>query len=150
MTAKIVEVVAKILEGINKNISLEEVNRELKKRKDFDQQTVSAAYSLVYDKVLLKRDSEIKESQMENVRFLSEEEKEILGIDNYNYLLHLANVGLLNKVDIEMLLEQVTMFPSETITKEDINWIILLSLVDFDNEILPGSRVLLYSSDTIN
>ncbi len=150
MTAKIVEVVAKILEGMNKNISLEEVNKQLNKRKDFDQQTVSAAFSLIYDKVLNKRDSRIKEAKVENIRFLSEEEKEILGIENYNYLLHLANVGLLNKIDIEMILEQITMFPAETISKDDINWIILISLVDFDNEILPGSRVLLYSSDTIN
>ncbi|RMD48737.1 MAG: DUF494 family protein [Ignavibacteria bacterium] len=150
MTSKVVEVVAKILEGMNKNISLEEVNKELRKKKEYDQQMVSAAFSLVYDKVLLKRNSSLKDSQVENVRFLSDEEKEILGIENYNYLLHLANVGLLNKVDIEMLLEQITMFPSDTVTKDDINWIILLSLVDFDNEILPGSRVLLYSTDTIN
>lgn len=150
MTSKVVEVVAKILEGMNKNISLEDVNKELRKKKEYDQQMLSAAFSLVYDKVLLKRNSELKDSQVENIRFLSDEEKEILGVENYNYLLHLANVGLLNKVDIEMLLEQITMFPSDTVTKDDINWIILLSLVDFDNEILPGSRVLLYSTDTIN
>ncbi len=150
MTSKVVEIVAKILEGMSNNISLEEVNKQLKKRKDFDQQIVSAAFSLVYDKVLSRKIRAIKEQKLDNIRFLSEEEKETLGIENYNYLLHLANVGLLNSIDIEMLLEQIMMFPTETIKKEDINWIILLSLVDFDNEILPGSRVLLYSSDTIN
>ena len=42
------------------------------------------------------------------------------------------------------------MFPENTITRNDINWIILISIVDFSVDILPGSRVLLYSSDTIN
>lgn len=150
MTSKIVEVVAKILEGMNKNVSLEEVNNQLKKSKEFDPQTLSAAFSLVYDKVLSKKAKTIEESEFDNIRFLSEDEKDILGHENYNYLLHLANVGLLNSLDIELLLEQITMFPTDTITKEDINWMILISLVDLDNDILPGSRVLLYSSDTIN
>jgi uncharacterized protein Smg (DUF494 family) len=51
---------------------------------------------------------------------------------------------------LEMTLEQIMMYPKETITKDDINWIILISLIDFNSDILPGSRVLLYSSDTIN
>lgn len=150
MTSKIVEVVAKILEGMNNNISLEEVNKQLKNSKEFDAQTVSAAFSLVYDKVLKRKTEAVENSKFENFRFLSDEEIEILGRENYNYVLHLSNVGLLNSFDIELLLEQITMFPTDTITKDDINWMILLSLVDFDNDILPGSRVLLYSTDTIN
>jgi hypothetical protein len=59
-------------------------------------------------------------------------------------------VGLLDPLDVDLLVEQMTMFPEEKVSKDDINWIILFSLVDFDAEVLPGSRVLLYSSDTIN
>ena len=48
------------------------------------------------------------------------------------------------------ILEHVGLFPENTVTKEDINWIILISLIDFNSEIPPGSRILLYTSDTIN
>jgi uncharacterized protein Smg (DUF494 family) len=151
MTAKVVEAVAKILEGLNKNRSFDEVNRELKKNKDFDQQTLSAAFGLVYDKILAKNSNRKKDAKREgNRRIFNEEEKEILGAENCNYLLHLLNVGLLDEESLEVILEQITLFPADKITKEDINWIVLISLVDLDSEYLPGSRVLLYSSDTIN
>lgn len=152
MTNKIIEVLAKILDGLNKNYSLEEVNSLLKESKDFDKKTVGVAYSLIYDKVLtnkLKREQN-KTSGKGKFRLLSEEEKEIIGLKNYNYLIHLMNVGLLESVDIEMIIEQIMMYPKDSISRDDINWIILISLVDFSSDILPGSRVLLYSSDTIN
>ncbi|MBL1211957.1 MAG: DUF494 family protein [Ignavibacteriae bacterium] len=152
MTEKIVEVLAEILERLNKNSTLEEVNTILSKNKKFDEQTLSAAFSLVFDKVLAQRISSSKKYNKanSNFRLLTEEEKEVIGIDNYNYILHLYNVGLLDYLDFEMILEQIMMFPAESITKDDINWTIFISLVDFNAEILPGSRLLLYSSDNIN
>lgn len=152
MTSKIVEVLAKILDGLNKNYSLDEVGSLLKKDKDYDTQTVGVAFSLIYDKVLsnkLKEESK-RTKNSKNFRMLSPEELEVVGTDNYNYLIHLVNVGLISNSDLEITLEQIMMYPKETITKEDINWIILISLIDFNSDILPGSRVLLYSSDTIN
>ena len=152
MTAKIVEVLAKILEGLKDNISIEEVTRLLNTNKDFDEQTVSAALGLVFDKFLTNRLELHKEgnSTSKSFRLLTSEEINIIGSENNEYIQHLVNVGLLEPLDVELLIEQMTMFPEERVSKDDINWIILFSLVDFDSEILPGSRVLLYSSDTIN
>lgn len=152
MTAKIVEILAKILEGLSNNFSIEEVNRSLIKSQQFDRQTLGIAFSLIYDKVLSKNAIEIRKQKekVKKIRILSEQEKELIGIDNYNYLLHLINVGLLDYSNMEAILDQITLFPESQITRKEINWIILLSLVDFDSEILPGSRVLLYTSDTVN
>ena len=151
MTAKIVEVLARILDGINKNIPLEELNTQLQKNKEFDKQTLSAAFSLVYDKVLAGKVLKDKISEgSKKIRLLTSEEREYLGVDNYNYIVHLMNIGLIDSIDIEIILEQLMLFPEDTINRDDINWIILISLVDFNSKILPGSRILLYSSDTIN
>lgn len=151
MTAKIVEVIARILDGLNNNISLEEVNNQLAIDKEYDKQTVSAAFSLVYDKVLTSKIVKDKSnSQIQNIRLLTEEEKDVLGIDNCDYLLKLWKIGLIDSADVEIILEQLMLFPSDSINREDINWIILVSLVEFNSKILPGSRILLYSSDTIN
>ncbi len=151
MTAKIVEVLARILDGINKNIPLEELNKQLLKNKEFDKQTLSAAFSLVYDKVLSGKilKDRVDESS-KKIRLLTDEEREFLGIDNYNYIIHLMNIGLIDSIDVEIILEQLMLFPEDSINRDDINWIILISLVDFNSKILPGSRILLYSSDTIN
>jgi len=152
MTTKVVEVLAKILDGLNKNISLEDVNKILSKEKQFDKQTVSAAFSLVYDKIT---DSKVlKQIDIDNsskgLRIFSEQEVEEIGIENYNYLLHIQNIGLIDTKDLEVLIEQILVYPTSKITLDDINWLILVSLVDYDSEILPGSRVTLFSSDTIN
>jgi uncharacterized protein Smg (DUF494 family) len=152
MTSKIVEVLAKILEGLSNNSSIEEVNRSLIRSQKFDRQILGIAFSLIYDKVLVRKsshDADIK-SPRTGVRVLSDKEKDVLGVDNYNYLLHLINVGLLDPENLELILDQITIFPETRVTRKEINWIILLSLVEFDSEILPGSRVLLYSSDTVN
>ena len=151
MTGKVVEAVAKILEGLNNNNSLEEVSKQLKIQKEFDQSTISAAFSLIFDKVLNKKvNRKDRKKNSDRFRMLTDEEKEFIGIENLNYITYLFNIGLMSAVDLEMVLEQIMMFPDESITRDDINWIIMISLIEFDLEIPPGSRVLLYSSDTIN
>jgi uncharacterized protein Smg (DUF494 family) len=149
MTTKFVEVLAKILEGLGQDYSFEEVNNRLLKEKTINKQTISAAFSWLYDKKLNKISNQ-KKSISKKIRFLNHEEIDLLGIENYNYIIHLINVGLLNSSDLDSILDQLFLYPGENITKEEINWIILFSLVDFSEDVLPGSRFLLYSSDTIN
>jgi uncharacterized protein Smg (DUF494 family) len=60
------------------------------------------------------------------------------------------NIGLIDSSDIEVLIEQILLYPTSQITLDDINWLILVSLVDYDSKILPGSRITLFSTDTIN
>lgn len=152
MTGKIVEVLAKILEGLSNNSSMEEINSKLMKNKQFDKKTLGIAFSLVYDKILTRKSVEINKEKIINksIRLLSELEKEILGLENYNYIMHLLNVGLLDAENLELILDQVTIFPENKVSRREINWIILLSLVEYESGILPGSRLILYSSDTVN
>ncbi len=152
MTTKVVEVLAKILDGLNKKYSLEDVSKNLSSENKFDKQTVSAAFSLVYDKIVANRIEKNIDfaEQNKNIRILSEEELDTIGVEYYSYLIHLQNIGLIDSSDFEILLEQILLFPTNNITLEDINWMILVSLVDYDSKILPGSRVTLFSSDTIN
>ncbi len=151
MITKIVEVIALILDNLNKDYTLEEVNKLLD-NKEYDRQTVSAAFSLLFDKVL---SSKIKKSDKKGIkpaafRVLSNEEIDLIGIDNYNYLLNLINLGLINSMDIELILEHANGLNGRVLSKDDINWIVFISLIDLNAGLLPGSRVLLYSSDTIN
>ncbi len=152
MTTKVVEVLAKILDGLNKDFSLEDVNNNLNKENKFDKQTVSAAFSLVYDKITINKIAKdiVNNNYTEGVRILSEYEIEAIGMDFYNYLIHIQNIGLIDPSDFEILLEKILMYPKNNISLDDINWLILVSLVNYDSKILPGSRATLFSSDTIN
>ncbi|MCF8265325.1 MAG: DUF494 domain-containing protein [Melioribacteraceae bacterium] len=150
--SKIIEVLAKILDYLNKNYTLDEVNSKLIRNKRFDSFTLSTAYSLIFDKVLSKRLNNFYYDNKpgEKFRIFTEEEKNFIGEENLNYIMYLANVGLLDISTLEMILEQLMLFPADKITKNDINWLIYISLIEFNSDILPGSRLLLDSHDTIN
>ena len=152
MTGKIVEILTKILETLHNKKSLEEVNKILTRNTEIDKKTLSIAFSIVYDKVLTNKHSfkSKKKEKQKKTRILTEEEKEILGPENHNYLLHLMNIGLLTAGDVDQILDQIMIFPESRISKDEINWIILISLVELNSNILPGSRVSLFSTDTIN
>jgi uncharacterized protein Smg (DUF494 family) len=116
-----------------------------------DEHTLSVAFSIIYDKILIKKKPSPEETdKSKSIRLLTEHEKDLLGIDNYNYLLHLINLSLLDATNLEAILDQVTIFPEMKLTRKEINWIVLLSLVEFESGVLPGSRVLLASSDIVN
>jgi len=152
MKPKIVDILAKILEGLSNNRSIEDINHYLMESKKYDNHTLGIAFSLLYDKILKNKlyDSQKKLEQSKSLRFLTDDEKIILGPENYNYIMHLMNVGLVTYDILETILEQITLFPDNSITQKEINWMVLFSIVDFDSDVPHGSRVLLYTSDSVN
>lgn len=151
MVTKIVEVITLILDNLKKDYSLEEVNKLLI-NKEYDKQTISAAFSLLFDKVLNSKINKNNNQHLKQKSFraLSDEELDLIGKDIYNYILNLFNLSLISNEDIEFILEHAYGLQDRALTKEDINWIVFISLIDLNAELLPGSRVLLFSSDTIN
>ncbi len=150
MNSKIVDILTKILEGIGKGYTIDEMNQYFLKKKKYDKQTLSIAFSLLFDKITFEKNKCEYDNNKKSIRFLTEEEKEILGIDNYNYILHLYNVGLISTDTMDEILEQVFLLPENNITKNDINWFVLFSIVDNHMIVPPGSRVLLFTSDSVN
>lgn len=151
MRTKIVEALAEILKEVKENNSIEEVSKALRDSNKFDEQTLSAAFNLVYEKLFNKQLLEGRViDRTKNFRILSDEELDVIGIDNYNYLLKLQNIGVLEELDFEKIIEQLANLPQGRISEDDINFIVLFSLVDLHNDIQPGSRIILISSDTIN
>ena len=152
IVAEIVEVLAKITEMKSKNISEEEVAETIQKESKYNKNTIAAAYSWLHEKYnknynlrLQRNDSESK-----SLRILSNEEKQQIGLKNYNYILHFYNIGLLTNNDFEEIVEELKLFPEDTIKTENINLLILAMFLDLDKLSLPGSRHLLYSTDNIN
>ena len=147
MKAKIVEILQIILEEMHESKSLEDINLSL--AKEMDKDAVNVAFSLLFDKIIYKR--EYMESGDNNSSFRVATEEEILnmGVDNYNYLLYLFNLGIFDNEDFNVIMEQIDFYPRSVLTREDINLIVLFSLMD-DAEMIPGSRFFLNTSDKIN
>jgi uncharacterized protein Smg (DUF494 family) len=152
MISEIVEVLAKIAKAISGNLSPEETVKSIAREKKYRQNVIAAAYSWIYEKIL--RDlPELKDETLvtsTGFRILSEKEISAIGLKNYNYLLHFHNIGLLNLDELELVLDQIKLLPDENVGEESINILILSLFLDIDKMTLPGSRLLLYSSDNIN
>ncbi len=152
MYTDILKVLVQISQGLGRQSSLDEINKQVEKYKYLNKNEIAAAYSWVYEKLLrdvVSRKIGISDFNR-GFRLLSEEEADHIGVENYDYLIHFFNAGLLNNEDLEFIIKQLMLFPEEEISKDEINTLILAIFLDIYNLDLPGSRILLYTSDTIN
>ncbi len=152
MTGDIVEILEKIVQAINNDYSFEEVELYINFEDKVDKTVIAAAYSWIYEKLLREyyQKKELKFDTGKSFRILSEEEISAIGLHNYNYILHFYNIGLVNNNELDIILDQIKLFPEESRSIENLNILILSVFLDLDDISTPGSRYLLYSSDTIN
>lgn len=112
----------------------------------------ASVISWLYEKIVrdISLEEDILETPAKNFRILSDKEISRIGLQNYNYLLHFYNVGLLKNKDFDYILEQIMFIDEDDHTNDYLNALILSIFLDINDVTLPGSRLLLNSSDTIN
>ena len=152
MVTEIVDLLADIFENMDKTSSLDKAMDEIKINERYNKNVLATAFSWIYEKKIrdMGEVAEHEELITKGKRIFSEEEKSLIEVYNFNYLLHLNNIGLLTNLDLEVIIEELKLFPRELINTESINVIIISLFLEVNTLTLPGSRLLLYSSDTIN
>ncbi|MGA7723393.1 MAG: DUF494 family protein [Ignavibacteriaceae bacterium] len=152
MSSKIVKVLETIVEAVKENYTFEEMERTVCIENKKNTSLIATAYSWIYEKKLreLFQSKTLNRQTSKSFRVLSENETYKIGLQIYDFLIHFFNIGLLNNIDIEMILENIMKFPEDSRNKESINLLILYVILDIDRVSIPGSRYTLYSSDTIN
>jgi uncharacterized protein Smg (DUF494 family) len=152
MVTEIVNLLTDIFENLDKTSSLDKAMDEISINKRYNKNVLATAFSWIYEKTIrdMGEAAERKELITRGKRIFSEEEKNVIDSENFNYLLHLNNIGLLTNSDLEIIIEELKLFPRELINTESINVIIISLFLEVNTLTLPGSRLLLYSSDTIN
>lgn len=152
MVTEIVDLLADIFENMDKTSSLDKAMDEIKINERYNKNVLATAFSWIYEKKIrdMGEAAEHEELITKGKRIFSEEEKSLIEVYNFNYLLHLNNIGLLTNLDLEVIIEELKLFPRELINTESINVIIISLFLEVNTLTLPGSRLLLYSSDTIN
>lgn len=150
MEKQILEIVSAIIDGLSEDMTPDQVEAKIKKSKYYRESTVATAYSWIYDKLLANALRTRAMPVSKGKRFFSQDEIEIVGNENYKKLLKLVNIGFLDEDDLDLIMNKLFIFPDETVTKQELNIIVLSSLFDVDKNTLPGSRTLLFLSDTIN
>jgi uncharacterized protein Smg (DUF494 family) len=152
MGTEIVNLLTDIFENLDNTRSLDKAMDDISINKRYNENTLATAFSWIYEKTIrdIAESAERYELVTRGKRIFSEEEKSIMEIKDFNYLLHLINIGLLTNSDLEIIIEELKLFPRELINTESINVIIISLFLEVNTLTLPGSRLVLYSSDTIN
>ncbi|NCQ16759.1 MAG: hypothetical protein COZ80_02320 [Ignavibacteria bacterium CG_4_8_14_3_um_filter_37_9] len=151
MRNRLAEVLSKLLDGLAKEKSLEQVESKLLKKNKYDKTIVATAYSWIIDKINTNQIGHLTvPAASKGMRIFSEDEMYIIGMSNYNRLLKLFNIGLLTNSDLDGVMEQIFFFPEFPLSEDEMNFLILNSIIDADKLSIPGSRKLLYLSDKIN
>lgn len=152
MVTEIVNLLADIFENLDGTRSLDKAADDISISKKYNKNILATAFSWIYEKSIRDiGEASVRSSMISNSkRIFSDEEKTLVGTENFNYLLHLNNIGLLTNNDLEIIIEELKLFPRELINTEAINVIIISLFLEVNTLTLPGSRLLLYSSDTIN
>lgn len=152
MVTEIVTLLTDIFENLDKTSSLDKAINDLSVNNRYNKNILATAFSWIYEKTIrdLGEVAEHHEFVTKGKRIFSEEEKLLFDTENSDYLLHLNNIGLLTNLDLEIIIEELKLFPHELINTESINVIIISLFLEVNTLTLPGSRLLLYSSDTIN
>lgn len=152
MVTEIVNLLTDIFENLDHTSSLDKAISDISTEERYNKNVLATAFSWIYEKTIRDIDEFADRSELVTIskRIFSEEEKTLFGTDNFNYLLHLNNIGLLTTIDLEIIIEELKLFPHELINTESINVIIISLFLEVNTLTLPGSRLLLYSSDTIN
>jgi uncharacterized protein Smg (DUF494 family) len=151
VNSELVEILSKILDGVLVDSPIDKIEKHLYKNKKFDPQTISTAYSWIYDKMISNLEKiSSGEIASVSVRIFSDDEIDLIGLDNYNRILKLMNAGLLNPIDIDNIFKSIELLPLDRISNEDLNFMVLASLFEINHITLPGSRLLLYLSDKVN
>lgn len=152
MGTEIVNLLTDIFENLDNTRSLDKAMVDISINKRYNENTLATAFSWIYEKTIRDRaeSAERYELVTRGKRVFSEEEKNIMELKDFNYLLHLNNIGLLTNPDLEIIIEELKLFPRELINIESINVIIISLFLEVNTLTLPGSRLVLYSSDTIN
>ena len=148
MNEKIIDALRIITQGWKSSKTFDEILGALSKEIT-DEGSVTVAFTIFFERLISRQIEE--ESSEIAFRVLSEYERNRIGAENHSYLLKLLNLGVITVYEMEMVLDQVISVPEDiALTKEDINWMVLFALTEISDNILPGSRLALFSSDKIN
>src|SRR5690606_27889455 len=115
MITEIVNVLEELVRGMNTTSSLDEIVKNLNIKQKYDKHIIATAYSWIYEKIIRDILFEEEEKLSDSFRIFSEEEISMMGVDNYNYLLHFLNIGLITNNDLNLIMDRMRLFPPEQV-----------------------------------
>lgn len=138
MNERVVEILIFIMNEIRKNSKttqkLELLSKDLI-RKGYTEGEISSAFSWLLDRLRTEAE-EIVPNQgstfKDSFRLLHEIENSVISTEAYGYVIQLKELGLINELDVEQILERAMMLGTSKVDADDIKSIVASMLNNYD------------------
>ncbi len=152
MQEKIVEIIVYIIREMRDNKQLGDINLNELADYGYTESEISTALSWVIDRISMGENiflgdkSQIKFSH----RIFHEAEKMVISADGQGYLMLLREIGVVDDMDLEVVIEKIMMSGFQQADLQNIKSVVASVVFDRDEGGSPGSRFMLTSGDTIH
>ncbi|HEY9166504.1 MAG TPA: DUF494 family protein [Candidatus Kryptonia bacterium] len=151
MQEKIVELIVFLMREISQARDISHVDVSKLAERGYSQSEISTALSWIYDKMNLREPlKRVKSPRAKSYRVFHEAERQIITKEARGFLTEMYELGLIDKLDLENIIERSLMSGSNTVDRDEIKSIIAGVIFEYNSPGKPGSRIMLNSSDTIN
>lgn len=139
MNERVVEILIYIMSEIrrNRNVTTKlDILSESLIQKGYSESEISSAFSWLM--VRLNKDSEEILSKQEpslkhSIRHLHEIEKAVISIEAHGYLIQLRELGIIDQLDLEQILERAMMSGASEVDVDDVKAVVAAMLISSDN-----------------
>ena len=152
MKEKVVEILIYIMSEIHENKMLNEIDITDLQTRGYTQSEISAAFSWLYDNLFLKEGTSTLRSRSSkgSWRILHEAEKFVVSPECQGYLIQLRELGLLDDVDLENVIERAMISGTERLSLADVQGIVASVLLAKSGGNDGPIRPMLDSGDTVH
>jgi len=148
---KVLEIIVLLLSELKQNKQLNDFDLNQLEKLGYTQNEINTAFSWVYskiftgDKIFVNDDSNTRSN-----RFLHEVEQGVITPDAYGYLIQLKELGLLNNLDIDLVIDKLMVTSYNRVDLVEMKYMIAAYLLDIDDMNNTNSRMMINTNDTIN
>jgi uncharacterized protein Smg (DUF494 family) len=151
MQDKVIEIIVYILSEIKEINQLSEIDINGLSNKGYSDTEINTAFAWIFSKLedgelIFKNETDYTKSH----RIFNLVENKIFTVDAKGYLLLLRELGLLNDLDIDLVIERVLLSGYQKINIIDLKKFIASFILNTDSKSDILSRMILQNNDTIN
>jgi Smg protein len=151
MQDKVIEIIVYILSEIKEIKQLSEIDVNSLSDKGYSDSEINTAFAWIFSKLdegelIFKNENESVKSH----RIFNKVETKIFSVDAKGYLLMLRELGLLNDLDIDLVIERVLLSGYQKINISELKKFIASFIFNLENKSDILNRIILQNNDTIN
>jgi len=153
MRTRVVDIIVYLMENLQAGKNLGDIDLDQFSESSINRSEISAAYSWVIQKkqmdAMEKALNSSPVSSQQNHRILHVAERLVIKSEAYGYLLELANIGMLNEMDIEHIIENIMINTHERVDLEKMKKLVSRHLFA-SGRFSPTQSTYLKGNESIN